>query len=143
MIFRSKEIPVPEYVGYIGGDSLPDTQTSAKAGNFSLSISKKMSETKFTPGPWKNYAPVIAGKKDENYRNIEAGQGYFDSKDDNKGKGFSIQGYITKENADLMTAAPALYDVLDDIVNAPSASDIFSLIPTAKRALAKARGETK
>jgi len=91
-----------------------------------------MNETKFTPGPY-----IV--------ERIKKGEYYV------KGEGSRLclvewlehHDSEARANADLFAAAPYLYDVLDDIVNAPSASDIFSLIPTAKRALAKARGETK
>ena len=102
-----------------------------------------MSKTKFTPGPWKNYAPIIKGEKDETYRTIEAGAGYFGIKD-SEDHGFQITGYISKKNADLMTAAPDLYEALEKMVecfSVVSNTDQVNAYNEAKAALAKARGE--
>ena len=66
-----------------------------------------MSETKFTPGPWKNYAPVIGGTVEDCYRTIAAGLEYLPRK--TEGQGFAITGYISEEDANLIASAPDLY----------------------------------
>lgn len=89
-----------------------------------------MRNTKFTPGPYM-------------VERIKKGEYYV------KGEGSRLclidwsehHDTEARANADLFAAAPELYDALEKIINAPSASDIFFLIPTAKAALAKARGE--
>ncbi|MGL4662058.1 MAG: hypothetical protein ACRCV7_00025 [Culicoidibacterales bacterium] len=61
------------------------------------------------------YAPLIGGKADENYRRIEIiGNEIFDFK---TGNGFSITGYISESNAKLIAAAPELLEVLKSIEN--------------------------
>ena len=99
-----------------------------------------MSKTKFTPGPWKNYAPEIKGKIYESYRTIEAGDWYFGS--DGQDHGFQITGFISKANADLITAAPDLYESLEWLLGEIGNPEISTLgIEKCFDALAKARGE--
>ena len=66
-----------------------------------------MADTKFTPGPYRNYAPEINKIVEEDYRTIAGGVEYLPK--NTEGQGFAITGCIKKEDADLMTAAPNLY----------------------------------
>lgn len=57
-----------------------------------------------TPGPWKD-APDKVEVPNEHYREIRAGKGYHTSPF-TKDTGFSITGYITPENARIMSHSP-------------------------------------
>ena len=100
-----------------------------------------MSKTKFTPGPWET--DLATGTEYENFRCIKAGVGYFSMTGGDPNIGFSLIGFISKENADLMTAAPDLYEalliLLARIKEHPES--LYPAIDNANAALAKARGE--
>lgn len=104
-----------------------------------------MANEKFTPEPWRNYAPEIKHEVDEDYRTIAAGLEFFPRITD--GQGFSVTGCINKADADLMTAAPALYKALENALNRLGeiefiyGIDLEKEIEEIEKALAKARGE--
>jgi len=73
-----------------------------------------------TPGPWRQYAPVVSGKRDRNYRAITGGDGVFLDK-----TGFELTGFIRESDARLMAAAPELLEKLEwmcNIVQHPAAT---------------------
>lgn len=102
----------------------------------------KMSKTKFTPGPWET--DLAIGTEYENFRCIKAGVGYFSMTGGDPNGGFNMIAFISKENADLMTAAPDLYEALENMVECFSVfsnADQANAHNDAKAALDKARGE--
>lgn len=105
-----------------------------------------MTETKFTPGPWRLTTVHTPFDEYANwYHRIEAGEGW-------SGNGFTTGGIISPADAHLIAAAPELYAALEAI-GAPDETDLVSVpdsvirgllyatINIAKDALAKARGE--
>lgn len=70
-----------------------------------------MSNNKHTPGPWVQYPKVMYGEKDETYRTIEAGKAVFNHNGDID-LGFCITGFISKSNAQIISAAPEMYEAL-------------------------------
>ena len=110
-----------------------------------------MSKTKFTPGPWET--DLALASEHENFRCIKAGVGYFSMTGGDQNGGFNLIGFISKENADLMTAAPDLYRELLEAIEMlefmKHATDLMPIadkemsirLSAAKAALAKARGE--
>lgn len=65
-----------------------------------------MSTDKHTPGPWTQLVSIGDWSLDETYREILAGNGYFDK--DAPNAGFHLTGYITEANAALIASAPFL-----------------------------------
>jgi len=110
-----------------------------------------MSKTKFTPEPWET--ELATGIEYENFRCIKAGVGYFSMTGGDPNGGFNLTGFISKENADLITAAPDLYRELHEAIEMlefmnhatelmPIADKEMSIrLSAANAALAKARGE--
>ncbi len=99
-----------------------------------------MSKTKFTPGPWET--DLATGTEYENFRCIKAGVGYFSMTGGDPNIGFSLIGFISKENADLITAAPDLYESLEWLLGEIGNPEISTFgIEKCFDALAKARGE--
>ena len=101
-----------------------------------------MSKTKFTPEPWET--ELATGIEYENFRCIKAGVGYFSMTGGDPNGGFNLVGFISKENADLITAAPDLYRELENMIeyfSVGSNTDQMTAYNAAKAALAKARGE--
>jgi len=80
-----------------------------------------MSETKFTPGPWKIGA-------------YESGRMAVDG-----ANGEEVTGYIDIEDAHLIAAAPDLYNALEEVIRISDRK--HDAWDKAKAALAKARGE--
>jgi hypothetical protein len=83
-----------------------------------------------TQGKWKEYAPEILGDDDkpivdENYRYIEAGDGYLerDPTDPNYGHGFKLSGFISPTDARLIAAAPDLLAALKYAIRFLSPND--------------------
>lgn len=69
-----------------------------------------MSEVRFTKGPWRlDHDPLGSGVflDNDNYHGIEAGNGFISS-----GSGFNCTGFMSKEDASLIAAAPDLYAAL-------------------------------
>ena len=74
-------------------------------------------EFKGTKGKWRlvtNDESHLFGGLD-NYNKIVAGCGYYDINEPNLG--FSISGYISKENSLLISRAPEMLEKLSEIVN--------------------------
>ena len=74
-------------------------------------------EFKGTKGKWRLVTKdenIIFGGLD-NYNSIVAGCGYYDSYETNLG--FSISGYISKENALLISKAPEMLELLQSLVS--------------------------
>lgn len=65
-----------------------------------------MSTDKHTPGPWIQLVSIGDWPVDETYREILAGNGYFNK--DAANAGFHLTGYIAEADAALIAAAPAL-----------------------------------
>ena len=78
-------------------------------------MTNETQKPKHTPEPWEEYAQDINGKVDECYRTIQAGRGYLDiSKGNHSDTGFSITGYIKKQDAARIVACVhAMKDVTD------------------------------
>ncbi len=112
-----------------------------------------MSEARFTPGPWRlDHDPLLSGvfSDDENYHGIEAGNGFISG-----GYGFKCTGFMSKNDAALIVAAPYLYEALEFAVRElrlvrdgslhGTPNSVFALIPEAiekaDAALSRARGE--
>jgi len=100
-----------------------------------------MSETKFTPGPWRlDHDPIGSGvfSDNENYHGVEAGHGFI--KD---GVGFNCTGFMSKADARLIAAAPELFEALSDLLNVTEMQGIDgdAEMEAARYALRKARGE--
>lgn len=100
-------------------------------------------ETQYTPGPWRlDNDELRSGvfSDNENYHGIEAGDGYL--KD---GQGFNCTGFMTKADAQLIAAAPGLYealnDLLNDCINFDNGNLTLAFQEKASDALRKARGE--
>ena len=94
-----------------------------------------MSETKFTPGPLKKTDSGI--RSPAGYICFFNKTHHFTGQDER----YEQECEEREANMDLFSTAPDLYDALDEIVNASSTDDIYAAMATARRALAKARGE--
>src|SRR5207302_4693968 len=79
-------------------------------------IERHFEKASHTPGPWKEYAPAIWNDAhteevvDENYRYIEAGKAF---SQDGTG-GFHLTGFIRREDARLIAAAPDMLEALEE-----------------------------
>lgn len=71
-----------------------------------------MTEFKGTKGKWKSTNEGIYGGID-NYQQIKAGCEYYDNLEPNLG--FSISGYISRENALLILKAPEMLELLIEV----------------------------
>jgi len=92
-----------------------------------------MSETKFTPGPWR-----FEVDGDTNYAKIFCSSNPHD--------GDNLRGYCGKHNAHLIAAAPELYEALQRLITSgldPYTHNMIMSDPShyVNLALAKARGE--
>lgn len=89
-----------------------------------------MSETKFTPGPWDKFDLIIGRMIDNRHRYTSIASIYE-----------SEPGYDgeDKANANLIAAAPDLYEALELVYNQMDYWDVGH--DEAREALAKARGE--
>jgi hypothetical protein len=99
-----------------------------------------------TKGKWKEYAPEILDDNDkpivdENYRYIEAGEGYLERDPGEKGygEGFKISGFISPADARLIAAAPDILAALKYAVRflSPNDHDTESMVEL----IAKAEGK--
>lgn len=108
-------------------------------------------ETKWTPGPWvvneKFSSPHLL---DADYCAITAGSGIYDA-GRYQHDGFEFTGYIGMANANLIAAAPELYDALDDllaeymsVLRGPYCQydEDCEITDKVKSAMEKARGES-
>lgn len=108
-----------------------------------------------TKGPWTDYAPSIRVEQgspfkviDENYRYIRGGSGVFPD-------GFCVVGFISPEDASVLSASRDLLDQLTKILaqaeswhtmhghdkNSVRCDSICALIPSMKAAVRRALGE--
>jgi len=85
-----------------------------------------MSETNFTPGPWKLNGHYIEARSGLGIARIAI-------VDDGAG---TLPG-----NASILAAAPELYEALDGLLDALPSATMHPAIKAARAALAKARGE--
>ena len=100
-----------------------------------------MSETKFTPGPWK-WSNAYKASNNENLTWSLLGEnGYGILSCDGESNSPQELGESGKANAHLIAAAPDLYKALEELVNADGILGRVNARPKAKAALAKARGE--
>ena len=93
-----------------------------------------MSEPKFTPGPWYSFPSVPS----------EGFNGYWLGADGNPiGVIFSPNVNQREANANLIAAAPRLYQALEDLIEAWEVEESIEGLAyiNAQDALAKARGE--
>jgi hypothetical protein len=109
-----------------------------------------MSDTKFTPGPWRVADADHEGIADDDYKFIAAGSECYGHGEG----GFEIAGYMGTANARLIAAAPELFEALEKLLrpygvadtgmaNAPAPLQIefIAAVREAKDAIAKATGE--
>lgn len=83
---------------------------------------------KHTQGPWIEYAPIIKGESNENYRFIGAGMEYFDEVNG----GFHLSGFISPADASLLACAPCLLDCNIEamyFLEHPAVHDVFRSDP--------------
>lgn len=62
-----------------------------------------------TPGPWRAYEQEHTQNADHSYWHIDGGLGYYRPA---IGRGFSVSGIMSEEDATLMAAAPELLEAL-------------------------------
>ena len=111
-----------------------------------------MSDTKFTPGPWRVSDVDHEGIADDSYHFIAAGKECHGNGPDG---GFEIAGCMSTSDARLIAAAPELFEALREFIriqdayaNAIYCEDaeeadkaMESLRKSARAAIAKATGE--
>lgn len=91
----------------------------------------------FTPGPWKECAAHLNYKildRDENYRSISAGEGYFNIKG-NRDTGFEISGFMLPADSRLIAAAPEMFDLLEKFCEQCNKQNIEGIIPEYEQAI--------
>ncbi len=114
-----------------------------------------MTETKFTKGPWrlddKFHSHLVVSQQleifgVEDYHFIDAGRGHLIEGFGIEKGGFFVDGFMTISDANLIVAAPELYEALSlllaDAADYPAWQRPCLAVDRARAALAKARGET-
>ena len=101
-----------------------------------------MSERKWTPGKWSVYEV----ERETYWPGIDAGRTsivvWGDQQENNGVQGDTLEE--AKANAQLIAAAPNLYEALENLANAcQNADDSYQWVAEAFDVLAKARGETQ
>lgn len=101
--------------------------------------------SKFTPGPWEVVRSATTGPMAKNWREIRAGHhavvrpDYFTKTIMSTGEAEHHSGvWMTAEDADLIAAAPDLYEVVRRAVDCNALSEDTHLGQAAREALAKA-----
>lgn len=99
-----------------------------------------MEKFKGTPGPWRidDKDPTFSALAGDTYHLIKAGGGYHD---DEKNKGFSISGFMSIHDANLISAAPELLEALQDALHAYDKRGEYPEWDFARAAIKKALGE--
>jgi hypothetical protein len=102
---------------------------------------------KYTPGPWKQYAPEIGGEVDQDYRTIQD-EGCEPFRDG----GMYLTGFVTEANARLIAAAPDLLEACERAVDAcrdnlvayqfKNEQALLTALQVCEAAIAKAKGES-
>ena len=90
----------------------------------------------FTKGPWRLHPYAFAHVESVAGRGIANCGGYQDSRDADATREENIA------NARLISAAPELYEALEELLLAPSLGGYNAAITKADNAISKARGET-